>query len=82
MNGGAVSMIASSAPPLRAASSTRATARCVSRDHDRLVSLSEIAPESGRTLRVKVDHHRAAARELMCDGEADREGGLAVATLL
>ena len=52
------------------------------RHHDRLVSLPEVAPEPGRSLRVKVDHYRATTRELVRDGEANCERGLAGATLL
>ena len=42
----------------------------------------QVAPYAGRSLRVKVNHHRAAARELVRDGEADGKGGLSSATLL
>jgi hypothetical protein len=54
----------------------------MSSDHYRPLSAPEIAPYTRRSLWIKVDHHCATARELVRDGEADRDGGLSGTTLL
>ena len=52
------------------------------RDRHGTVSTPQITPDARRSLRVQVDHHRAAACKFVRDGEADRDGGLSGATLL
>ena len=75
-------MTASSAPPARAAFSTRARRGACADTATGTVSASQIAPDARRALRVEVDHHRAAAGELVRNGEADCDGGLSGTALL